>query len=55
MAAKHHRVDEDETQMESDIARHVFNELDFNFIKMHLLYHLSYHIRQLGNLSNVSS
>ena len=55
VAAKLLCVDEDKTQMESEIAQHVVNELDFNFVKMHLLDHFSDHIRQLGNLLNVSS
>jgi len=54
-AAKRRRVDEDKTQIELDIAPHLVDESDFNFVKMHLLNHLSDHIRQLGNLLNVSS
>jgi len=49
------RVDEDRTQIESGIAQHLADESDFNFVKMHLLNHFSDHIRQLGNLLNVSS
>jgi len=49
-AAKHSRVDEDKTQIESDIAQHLVDESDFNFVKMHLLNHFSDHIRQLGNV-----
>jgi len=55
VAAKRRRVDEDKTQIESDIAQHLVDESDFNFVKMHLLNHFSDHIRQLGNLLNVSS
>jgi len=54
-AAKHCRVDEDETQIESEIAPHLVDESDYHFGKMHLLNHFSDHIRQLGNLFNVSS
>ena len=54
-AAKRRRVDEDKTQIESEIAQHLVDESDFNFVKMHLLNHFSDHIRQLGNLLNVSS
>jgi hypothetical protein len=54
-AAKRRRVDEDKTQIESEIAQHPFDEWNFNFVKMHLLNHFSDHIRQLGNFLNVSS
>jgi len=54
-AAKRRRVDVDITQIESGIAQHLVDESDFNFVKMHLLNHFSNHIRQLGNLVNVSS
>jgi len=54
-AAKRHCVDEDKMQIESEIAQHLVDESDFNFVKMHLLNHFSDHIRQLGNLLNVSS
>jgi len=54
-AAKCRRVDEDKTQIESEIAQHLVDQLDFNFVKMHLLHHFSDHIRQLGNPLNVSS
>jgi len=53
--AKRRDVDEDNVQIESEIALHLANESDFNFVKMHLLNHFSDHIRQLGNLWNVSS
>jgi hypothetical protein len=49
-AAKHRCVDEDKTQIESDIAQHLVNESDFNFVMIHLLNHCSDYIRQLGNL-----
>jgi hypothetical protein len=54
-AAKHHRVDEDKMPVESEIAKHLVDESDFNFVKMHLMTHFSDHIRQLGSLSNSSS
>jgi hypothetical protein len=54
-AAKRRRVDEDKTPIESEIAQHLVDKLDFNFVKMHLLNHFSDHIHQLGNLLNVSS
>jgi len=47
-------VHEDKMQMQSDIAQHVVDESDFNFVKMHLLNHFSEHILQLGNLFNAS-
>jgi len=55
VAAKHRRVDEDKMQIESEIAHHLVDQSDFNFVKMHLLNHFSDHIRQLGNILNVSS
>jgi len=54
-AAKWCRVVEEKTQIEWEIAQHLVDELDFNFVKMHLLNDFSDHIRQLGNLLNVSS
>jgi hypothetical protein len=54
-AAKRCRIDEDKTMTESDIAQHLVDKSDFNFVKMHLLNHFSEHICQLGNLLNVSS
>jgi len=54
-AAKRHHIDEDKTQIESEIAQHLVDKSDFNFVKMHLLNHFTDHIRQLGNLLNVSS
>jgi len=54
-AVKHHRVDEDKTQIESQIPQHLFNESDFNFVMIHLQTYFSDHIRQLGNLLNISS
>jgi hypothetical protein len=55
VSAKRRRVDEDKTQIQSEIAQHLVNKSDFNFMKMHLLNHFSDHIRQLGNHLNVSS
>jgi len=54
-AAKRRRVAGDKTQIESEIAQHLVNTSDFNFVKMHLLNHFSDHIHQFGNLLNVSS
>jgi len=51
-AAKHRHVDEDTTQIESEIAQHLVDESDFNLVIMHLLKDFSDHIRQLGNLLN---
>jgi hypothetical protein len=51
-AAKCRRVDEDETQIKSEIAQH---ESVFNFVKMHLLNVFSNDVCQLGNLLNVIS
>jgi hypothetical protein len=55
LTAKNRHVDEDKTQIQSDIARHLVDESDFNFVKMHLLHHFSENIRQLGNILNRSS
>jgi hypothetical protein len=54
-AVKRHRFDEDKTQIESEIAKHLVDKSDFNCVKMHLLNHFSDHIRQVGNLLNVNS
>jgi len=54
-AAKRCSVDEDETQIEAEIAQYLVDESDSNFVKMHLLNHFSDHICQLGNLLNASS
>jgi len=54
-AAMRRRVDEDTTQIESEIPQHLGDKLDFDFVKMRLLNHFSDHIRQLGNLLNTSS
>jgi len=55
MAAKHRCIDEDETQIKSDIVQHLVAESHFNLVMMHLPNHFSDHICQLGNLINVSS
>jgi len=54
-AAKCRHVDEDNTQIESEIAQNHLEESDFNFVEMHLLNHYSDHICQLGNLFNERS
>jgi len=54
-AAQCGRVDEEKMQIESEIAQHLVDKLDFNFVKMHLLNHISDHLGQLGNLFNISS
>jgi hypothetical protein len=54
-AANRRCVDEDKTQIKSEIVPHLINKSDFNFVKMHLLNHFSGLICQLGNLLNVSS
>jgi hypothetical protein len=55
VTAKRRRVNKDKTQIESDIAQHLVDESDFNFVKTHLLNYFSDDICQLGNLLNVSS
>jgi len=55
VAAKRYNIAGDETQIESEIAQHLVDESDFNFLKIHLLNHFSDHIRQLGNLLNATS
>jgi len=44
-AAKRHRVNEDQTQIVSEIAQHLVNESDSNFEMMHFLNHFSDHLR----------
>jgi hypothetical protein len=53
-ASKQCRVDEDKTQIESEIAQHLVDKSDFNFVMMHLLSHFSDHIRWLGNILNIT-
>jgi len=55
VAAKHSRIDEDKLRIMSEIAQHLMDESDFNFVKMHLLIIFSDLIHQFGNLINVSS
>jgi len=38
VATKLHCVDEDKTQIASEIAQHLVDKLNFNFVKMHLLH-----------------
>jgi len=54
-AGTRRRVDQDIMQIESEIAQHLVDESDFNFVKMHLLDRFPDHILQRGKLSNVSS
>jgi hypothetical protein len=54
VTAKCGRIDEDKTQIESEIALHLVNELGLIFVKMYLLNHFSNHICQIGNLLNIS-
>jgi DsbC/DsbD-like thiol-disulfide interchange protein len=54
-AAKCPRVDKDKMQIKLDIAQHLVDESDFNFLKMHLLNCISDNICTLGNHLNVSS
>jgi hypothetical protein len=44
-AAKGHFVDEDITQIQSEIAQHHVHKPDFNFVMMHFLNHFADHIR----------
>jgi len=55
VAAKCRRVDEDKTQIESEIEQHLVDKSDFNLWMMHLPNHVSDLIRQLGNPFNASS
>jgi len=55
MAAKCHRLNEDKMLIESEIAQHLVDKLDFNFGKMHLMSHFSDHINQPRDRINVSS
>jgi len=54
VAAKRHRVMADEMHIMSEILNYLIDDLDIKCVKMHLLNHFSYHIRQLGNSSNRS-
>jgi len=54
-AAEGSHIDEDTTQMESEIAQHLVDESDFNFVNMHLLNHFFDHIWPVGNNLNASS
>jgi len=54
-APQRRHIDEDKMQIESEIAQHLADESDFNFLMKHLLQHFSDYICQLGNLLNVSS
>ena len=54
-AAKRRRVDEDKTQIESEIAQHLVDELDIKLVKIHFFNHFSDQSCQLGNLFNVTS
>jgi len=54
-ASKRCHIDADKMQIMSQIAQHLVDESDFNFVKMLLLNHFSDYIRPLGNLLNVSS
>jgi len=54
-AAKRRRVDADKMQIRSEIAQHLVDKSDFNFVKLHFRNQFSDHIRQLGNILNVSS
>jgi len=53
-AAKSHRGDKSKSQIASEIAQHLVNQSDINFVTIHLLNHFSDHIRQLGNHLDVS-
>lgn len=48
-------IDEDRLQSWSEVAQHLVNESDFNFVRMHLLNHCFDNTRLLGNLSTASS
>jgi len=53
VAAKCRCVDEHQTQIKSQIAEHLVDESDFNFVMMPLLNHFSDYFRQLGNFLNI--
>jgi hypothetical protein len=55
MAKKYHHVDENKTQIKSDIAHHLVDESDFELLNMHLLNHFSNHICRIGKPFNVLS
>jgi len=49
-APKCRHVVEENMHIKSDIAQHLVDQSDINFVKMHLLKHLSDNMRLLGNL-----
>jgi hypothetical protein len=51
-AAHHQRFDDDKIPIESEITQHIVDRLDFKFLTLYVLNHLSDHICQLGNLLN---
>jgi len=53
--ATHRHVDEGQWQIMSKIPQHSLDELDLNFVQMHLLNHFSDHISQLGSMFNATS
>ena len=55
VAAKYWCVVEAQTPIELEIAQHLVDKLDFNFVKMHLLSHFHDCIGQLQNFLNASS
>jgi hypothetical protein len=51
-AAHHQRFDDDKIPIESEITHHIVDRIDFKFLKLYVLNHLSDHICQLGDLLN---
>jgi len=46
VAVKPYTIDVYKMQMKSDIAQHILNKSDFNYVKMHLVNHFTDYIRQ---------
>jgi hypothetical protein len=55
MAAKCYCIEGDKMQIRLEIAQHFGDKSDFNHVMMYLPNHFPDHIRQLGNLFNLSS
>jgi hypothetical protein len=55
VAAKHHCIDEDEMQIDSEVTQYVVDKSDLKCVKMHCLNNISDHIRKDGNQLYVSS
>ena len=53
--AKAHQIEDDMQMIEQEVAQHLTDESDINFVKMNLPCHFGKSIHQLGHLSNLTS